>query len=297
MTNKIQMFQFTHRAFLFRLLLDLCAAGTRARTMISCLPPLVSLLLLLLPTALFALENGFTTPALGWSSWYAAPWGSQVTEEFVKASAHALISSGLARKGYRFVNVDEGWLKGRHPENNTIYEDLQKFPSGMKGLGDYITSLPAFNGTGERMRYGLYSSRGTCQCGTGKYHAVGSHGHEAADAEWMVSAGASWLKIDSCCGSQDHATAFGDYGRWRDAMNASGTKHGNKPIWFNLCGWHDWYSPPDPTLKYAGGASLGNSWRIFGDGGSFGAITGALNTMARLANYSGPGSCELGGLS
>lgn len=50
-----------------------------------------------------ALDNGFVKPALGWSSWYAAPEGSQVTEEFVKGSATALISSGLAAKGYVYV--------------------------------------------------------------------------------------------------------------------------------------------------------------------------------------------------
>ena len=26
--------------------------------------------------------------------------------------------------------MDEGWLKGRHPVNNTIFEDLEKFPHG-----------------------------------------------------------------------------------------------------------------------------------------------------------------------
>lgn len=36
---------------------------------------------------------------------YASPHGSQVTEEFVKASANALINSGLAKKGYTYVNV------------------------------------------------------------------------------------------------------------------------------------------------------------------------------------------------
>ena len=51
-----------------------------------------------------ALDNGFVTPALGWSSWYAAPWGSQVTDSFVRASAQALVSSGLAKKGYKYVN-------------------------------------------------------------------------------------------------------------------------------------------------------------------------------------------------
>ena len=181
-----------------------------------------------------ALDNGFTTPALGWSSWYAAPHGSQVTDAFVRASAQALVKSGLAKKGYRYVNVDEGWLKGRSP-NGSIYEDLEKFPQGMKGLGDWVRSQSVGAGSEEKLVYGLYSCRGTCQCGTGLYHAVGSNGHEAADTQWMIDAGARWLKIDSCCGSQNHSVAFSDYSKFRDAMNKSGEQ-----VWFNLCGWRDW---------------------------------------------------------
>ena len=86
-----------------------------------------------------------------------------------------------------------------------------------------------------------------------------------------------------CCGSQDHAAAFADYARWRDALNATGT-----PVYFNLCGWQPWYAPPDPAFNYTGGASLGNSWRVWGDGGSWGAITGAINALAALADYNAP---------
>jgi alpha-galactosidase len=231
------------------------------------------------------LDNGFKKPALGWSSWYAAPAGSQVTEAFVKASAIAMIDSGLAKKGYTYVNVDEGWLKGRYPDNNTIFEDTTKFPSGMAALGTWVRSQATHPGSADRMKYGLYSCRGTCQCGTHDYKAVGSHGFEAQDTAWMVAAGAQWLKIDSCCGSQNHATAFGDYAKFRDAMNAS-----SKQVWFNLCGWNSWYAPPDAALNYSGGGSLGNSWRIYGDGGSFRAITGTLNTMAKLANFTTAGA-------
>jgi hypothetical protein len=45
--------------------------------------------------------------------------------------------------------------------------------------------------------YGLYSCRGTCQCGTSTYSAPGSNGHEMADVDWMVAQGADYLKIDS----------------------------------------------------------------------------------------------------
>jgi hypothetical protein len=101
----------------------------------------------------------------------------------------------------------------------------------MKGLGDWITAQ-AIPGANDFMRYGLYSCRGTCQCGTGSYNAPGSHGYEKADTDFMVAAGATYIKIDSCCGDQDHATAFSDYGKWRDAMNQTGNR-----VWFSLCGW------------------------------------------------------------
>ena len=191
-----------------------------------------------------AINNGLgLVPAMGYSTWNDCSsfrdngpngwcWDS---EAHVKNVTLYMISSGLAKLGYTQVNVDEGWLKGRDA-NGQMYEDLDKFPSGMKGLGDWIKSQETFPGSGEMMRYGLYSCRGTCQCGTGSYNAPGSNGHEADDTEWMVAAGAQYLKIDSCCGDQDHKVAFSDYGKWRDAMNASGTKHG-WPVWFSLCGW------------------------------------------------------------
>jgi hypothetical protein len=99
-----------------------------------------------------------------------------------------MLSSGLFALGYDHINVDEGWLKGRNAAGE-MYEDLSKFPSGMAGLGQWVHS--------QGMKYGLYSCRGTCQCGTGTYNAPGSHGYEAADVDWMVAAGADYLKIDS----------------------------------------------------------------------------------------------------
>ena len=62
-----------------------------------------------------------------------------------------------------------------------------------------------------------------------------------------------------------------------------------RPIFFSLCGWEEWYAPPDPTVGYGGGKTLGNSYRIHGDGSSWSHLSGCTNTIAAIGEYSGPG--------
>jgi hypothetical protein len=62
---------------------------------------------------------------MGFSSWNAV--SSNVTEAYMRNITQLLISSGLAAKGYIYVNIDSGWLGGRY-NNGTIYEILEKFP-------------------------------------------------------------------------------------------------------------------------------------------------------------------------
>jgi hypothetical protein len=101
---------------------------------------------------------------------------------------------------------------------------------------------------------------------------------QAIDAQWMVDAGADYIKEDSCGGNQTHSVAFSDYAKFRDALNTSGAAAG-RPIFFSLCGWEEWYAPPDPSIKYGGGHTLGNSYRIHGDGSSWSHLSGCTNTI------------------
>jgi len=235
---------------------------------------LLSLSIFLLHTT-HALNNGLgLTPPMGYSSWNDC--ASQVTEERIKNITLHLISTGLAAKGYVHVNVDEGWLLSRNTTTGDLIEDLNKFPSGMKALGDWIHNQ-IVPGKGKIMKYGLYTCRGTCQCGTALYQGPGGHGHETQDSAWLANVGADYLKIDSCCGSQDHQTAFNDYGKWRDGLNKTG-----REIYFSLCGWNTWYAPE--------GNQLGNSWRIAGDGTNWGALSNCINLNSKLQQYASPGA-------
>jgi alpha-galactosidase len=222
-----------------------------------------------------ALDNGMgLLPPMGYSSWNDCV--SEITEARIKSMTRALIDTGLAAKGYVHVNVDEGWFKERS-ESGAMVEDFVKFPSGMRALGEWIHDQDV-PGKGKVMKFGLYTCRGTCQCGTELYpEAPGSKDHEAQDSQWMVDAGADYVKEDSCCGSEDHDVAFAEYGKMRDGLNATGRR-----VYFSLCGWEPWYAPV--------GASLGNSWRIAADGKNWDALSQCVNKNAYLGQYAKPGA-------
>ena len=55
-------------------------------------------------------------PPMQWHSWGLFTSEDLVTEANMNEMAEALVSSGLAKKGYKYVNVDEGWLKPRAAE-------------------------------------------------------------------------------------------------------------------------------------------------------------------------------------
>lgn len=95
----------------------------------------------------------------------------------------------------------------------------------------------------------------------------------------------SYLKEDSCNAPGDHATAFKQYGLMRDGLNKTG-----RPILFSLCGWNPWYAPPDPTLGYGGGKTLGNSFRIGPDDTNWQGVLTNIDINANLAPYAGPGA-------
>lgn len=107
---------------------------------------------------IIAYNNGVgERPVMGWSTWYSYEAAS--TESDVKANIDAILSRGLSDAGYKYICVDEGWILNR-TSNGTIQHDPAKYPSGMIELGQYVHS--------KGLKYGLYSSRGTKQCG--KYY-------------------------------------------------------------------------------------------------------------------------------
>ena len=94
---------------------------------------------LFFPLATVSLDNGVgRTPPLGWNSWNA--FKGKLDEKVVKQTADLLVSTGLAAKGYVYVNMDDTWAEERDKVTHKLVASTKKFPSGIPSLASYVHS-------------------------------------------------------------------------------------------------------------------------------------------------------------
>lgn len=56
----------------------------------------------------YQIDNGLgITPQMGWNSWNH--FGCGINEALIKKTADQLVATGLAAKGYKYVNLDDCW--------------------------------------------------------------------------------------------------------------------------------------------------------------------------------------------
>ena len=198
---------------------------------------------LLLFSGLVAQENNSPsknlalTPPMGWNSWNK--FACNVSEDMIRSMADAMVRSGMKDAGYEYVNIDDCWQVSRDASGN-IVADPQRFPHGMKAVGDYIHSLG--------LKFGVYSDAGSKTC-AGR---PGGLGHEYQDALQYAAWGVDYLKYDWCNTTTQEAKA--SYANIRAALDASG-----RAIVLRICEW----GTAKPWLwgKEVGG----NLWRTTGD--------------------------------
>lgn len=66
------------------------------------------ILLTLFIVSVYQLDNGLgLTPQMGWNSWNH--FGCGINEALIKKTADQLVATGLAAKGYKYVNLDDCW--------------------------------------------------------------------------------------------------------------------------------------------------------------------------------------------
>ncbi|WP_242123633.1 NPCBM/NEW2 domain-containing protein [Sphingobium sp. Sx8-8] len=149
-------------------------------------------------------------PPMGWNSWNA--FFTEIDEEKLLGSAQRILDSGLAQKGYRYINIDDGWWLKRRTSDGRLMIRTEQFPSARMAHGD-----PSFRPLTDRLhamgfRAGIYSDLGRNICsqaystgkaqlpeGTMAEREVGLYGHIDQDirlffADWGFDA----IKVDGC---------------------------------------------------------------------------------------------------
>jgi len=176
-----------------------------------------------------------STPPMGWMSWNF--FADKINEKDLKEMAGAMVSSGMAKAGYNYIFIDDGWQGGRDNKNNMLADPV-KFPSGIKALAKYMHD--------RGLKLGIYSDAAQLTCAG--YTA--SLGFEEQDAKTFASWDIDYLKYDYCHAPVDVETAKLRYKKMADALRNSG-----REIVFGICEW----GPRKPWLWAA--AVGGQLWR------------------------------------
>ncbi|CAN0908997.1 Alpha-galactosidase 1 [Linum grandiflorum] len=162
------------------------------------------------------IANGLgMTPPMGWNSWNH--FHCNISETTIKATADALVSSGLARLGYTYVNIDDCWAEKTRDSKGNLRPKKSTFPSGIKALADYVHS--------KGLKLGIYSDAGYYTCSKTQ---PGSLGYEEQDATTFASWGIDYLKYDNCFHDGSKPTV-------RLPVMTHALLKAGRPIYFSLC--------------------------------------------------------------
>mgnify|MGYP003251508029 CR=1 FL=1 len=123
-------------------------------------------------------------PTMGWCSWNL--YQQNISETKIKSQADAMVSKGLADKGYEYIIIDDGCLQGGRDASGNLQPQWSKFPNSFKPVGDYIHDLG--------LKFGMYNAAGTKTCAG----LAGSYNHESRDAQTFADWGIDFLKYDFC---------------------------------------------------------------------------------------------------
>ena len=259
------------------------------------------------------------TPALGWSSWSFIR--SDPSAAKIEAQADAMKSSGLARAGFQYVNLDDFWYgcPGSQGPNVDQYgrwaTDPTKFPpsgseNGIQVVADHVHS--------DGLKFGLYVTPGISKQAVAEntpiegtsytadeiatttseqnyncggmvgidYTKPGAQAFIDSWADEFASWGVDYLKIDGV-GSSD----IPDIQAWSQALQQTG-----RPIHLEL-------SNSLSISNASTWAQYSNGWRTGGDIECYGCESGSsypltdwanvesrFNQVAEWQPYGGPGA-------
>jgi hypothetical protein len=259
------------------------------------------------------------TPPMGLNSWNS--FHCNVDERKMRGMIDALVSTGLAKAGFEYVNIDDCWQVERSA-NGSINVDPVRFPGGMKPLADYahsqglkfgvvrieqghsrISHLPTSQLTHSPFHSHSTSPSALHRClrpppsATTQYSAQreftcqkrpGSWMHEDIDVQSYCDWGVDYLKLDACRG-RGYSQANESWIKFRSAIDKCSKDRGF-PMVLSVESCDD----PDKCGTWIGG--LANLWRTCGDiQATFASVMGNVAQNTKMAKWAGPTGGPLGG--
>ncbi|KAL4985135.1 alpha-galactosidase D [Aspergillus falconensis] len=224
------------------------------------------------------LDDGLArAPQMGWNTYNQ--YNCFPNESIVHENAQALVDTGLADLGYRYVTIDCGWgVEDRLP-NGTLTWNPKLFPQGFPAMGRYLHDLG--------LLFGVYGDSGILLCGSPP-NITGNLYYEDIDARTFAEWGADSLKYDNCYSdastnypnvnyapSTSPQPRFANMSRYIQAQD--------RPILFQVCEWGIDF----PALW---APEIGHSWRIGNDiTPHWRSIFRTLNQAVPQTDFAGPG--------
>ncbi|KAI8275623.1 hypothetical protein K4K60_008536 [Colletotrichum sp. SAR11_57] len=163
---------------------------------------------------------------MGWNSWNT--FKANINQSIIETTAKALVDTGLAAAGYKYLIMDEGWQADERATDGRQEFNSTRFPSGGSALVNHIHDMG--------LKVGIYSDSGIFTCG----FAPGSWGYEDLDAKTYADWGIDYLKYDNCGGF--HAGTHTQQERFQTMSNA--LRNTGRDIFYSLCQWghqFPWY--------------------------------------------------------
>ena len=182
-------------------------------------------------------------PPMGWSAWSHF---RVATAQNVEDNASALVSSGLAAKGYRFVNLDGSWMSSERDAAGNLQADPAKFPLGMLPVAQGVHALG--------LKFGVFTDAGPTTCagwpGSGGPPSD-PYEYYAQDTAQFDSWGFDYIKFDACSvstvgqnGSDAYQNAFAaeykelqSLGRPVVFSESAPAYFNNIPTWYEVLSW------------------------------------------------------------
>ena len=175
------------------------------------------------------------TPPMGWNSWNI--FRGDIDEQKIREIADAMVESGMRDAGYEYLVLDDGWMADKRDKEGKLAADPNKFPGGMKALGDYIH--------GKGLKFGIYQDRGHSTC----MKLPGSFGHEQVDMDTFAEWGVDYIKLDSCYAEINGRKSSDDFGLFKECIINTG-----RPMILSMANY------TDPSWAWDD-QTIGHLWR------------------------------------